>query len=131
MANVKDKILIGINPRHPHARDIKFYDPMTGLHIGGTNPVGYVNVVSENILRGLKGGILIDPNNCVDLKNEPVDVRVITNPTQESINSTINDMSKDTNKTIEDTKDTTEDSKEQQTKQASKSKSKNSKDTEK
>lgn len=45
-----------------------FFCPVTRLHLTLTNPIGFVDGVSPYIIRGIKGGSIIDVNNVVNLE---------------------------------------------------------------
>lgn len=47
-----------------------FFCPVTRLHLTLTNPIGFVDGVSPYIIRGIKGGSIIDVNNAVKLDEE-------------------------------------------------------------
>ena len=47
-----------------------FFCPVTRLHLTLTNPIGFVDGVSPYIIRGIKGGSIIDVNNAVKLEEE-------------------------------------------------------------
>lgn len=63
-------IEIALNRRKPY--NYAFFCPVSKLHLTVSNPVGFAHEVTPAILKGLKGGTLVDVNGVIDLSTGKV-----------------------------------------------------------
>lgn len=59
-------IKVALNITKPN--NYAFFCPISRLHLTRSNPVGFVNEVTQYIIRGLKSNVLIDVDNVIDLE---------------------------------------------------------------